>query len=277
LVRWRIGQALETLDRGVRMRQLDREKPARCVHWRPGGNGYGREKTERGWQLLFTGNGRSPASASQWVMLFQEKPSPVVLRVRAAAQDLKGPPDQIGLRCRAAWVTPSFAHYENRFLHLPPGTYPERDFELQIELLQPLRAVEITPMLGPRVEGKLWLAKVSLIDPTAGREYVVDPEVTQWYEPMPTTLQEPVEKACQEIRAELDQLLQKADPAAAGFAETVAALNARCDRLRQKIQDAHAENGCRRVLRDLETIQRHLAAAAAGHYPVPVPGGWSKI
>jgi len=66
LVRWRIAQAVETLDRGMRMRRLDRQKPARAVHWRPGGSGYGREKAERGCELLFTGNGRSPASASQW-------------------------------------------------------------------------------------------------------------------------------------------------------------------------------------------------------------------
>ncbi|MCS7306368.1 MAG: hypothetical protein NZ602_14830 [Thermoguttaceae bacterium] len=262
LVRWRIGQAIETLDRGVRMRQLDRHKPARAVHWRPGGGGYERAKTDRGWQLLFTTNGRTACSASQWAMLFQQKPAPLLLRVQAAAQDLKGPSDQIGVRLRAAWVTPSFAHYETRFLQLAPGTYPERDFELRLELPQPLRAIEITPMIGPRVEGKLWLAKISLIDPATQREYVVDPEFTQWYEPIPEALQEPIERTCQEIRTELDQLFQRAEAHGAEFAKVVAAVKVRCDRLRQQIQDSHAENGCRRVLRDLETIQRHLSVAA---------------
>ncbi len=271
LIRWRIGQAMETLDRGVRMRQLDRQKPAQAVHWRPGGGGYGREKTERGWQLLFTGNGRSMHTAMQWAMLFQEKAGPVVLRVRAAAENLEGPADQIGLRCRAAWVTPSFAHYETRFLPLPPGTYPERDFELRIDLPQPLRAIEITPMIGSRVQGKLRLAKVSVMDPATGREYVVDPEFTEWYEPIPEALQEPLEKACQAIRTELEGLSQKADADAHRFAQAVSALSARCERLRQWISDHRAENACRRVLRDLETIGRHLRIAATVRMPVGVP------
>ena len=263
LVRWRIAQAVETLDRGMRMRRLDRQKPARAVHWRPGGSGYGREKAERGWELLFTGNGRSPASASQWAMLFQQKAAPVVLRVRAAAEGLKGPADQIGVRCRAAWVTPSFAHYETRFLPLPPGSYAARDFELRIDLPQPLRAVEITPTIGPAVQGKLRLAKISLADPAAQREYVVDPEFTEWYEPVPESLWQPIEDACQEIRRCLLEVLEKSDPAEASCLRSLEGIKVRCEKVHKLIRGAGAEAGCRRVLRDLATVGRHLDAAAA--------------
>ena len=263
LVRWRIAQAVETLDRGMRMRRLDRQKPARAVHWRPGGSGYGREKAERGWELLFTVNGRSPASASQWAMLFQQKAAPVVLRVRAAAEGLKGPPGQIGVRCRAAWVTPSFAHYETRFLPLPPGSYAARDFELRIDLPQPLRAVEITPTIGPAVQGKLRLAKISLADPAAQREYVVDPEFTEWYEPVPESLWQPIEDACQEIRRCLLEVLEKSDPAEASCLRSLEGIKVRCEKVHKLIQVAGAEAGCRRVLRDLATVGRHLDAAAA--------------
>lgn len=262
LVRWRIGQAMETLDRGVQMRRLDRQKPAQAVHWRPSGAGYGRHPTEQGWQLLFTGDARSVHSASQWAVLFQQQPGPVVLRVRAAAQELKGPAPQIGVRCRVAWVTPSFAHYETRFLELPPGTYSERDFELRIDLPQPLRAVEITPMIGPGVQGKLRLARVSLTGAATQQQYVVDPEFAQWYEPVPEALWQPIEQAGQDIRDRLVQLADKTDPATPSLTQALNELKLRCENLHRLITEARAENGCRRVLRDVETIQRHLAAAA---------------
>jgi len=103
------------------------------------------------------------------------------------------------------------------------------------------------------VRGTLRIARISLADASRD-EYVVDPEFRDWYEPLPTSLRQPIDDGCQAIRVALVKL----DPASPSLENTVQEILRRSDGLRQRIVQDHAVQGCRRVLRDLETIDRHM-------------------
>jgi len=258
LAQWRTGQALETLDRGVRMREIDKEKPPVAVHWRPArGSTYSRDTVDGKPYLLFTGSDGAARIATQWVMPFQPKPAKMTLRVRAKGEGLVGGKGTIGVRCRLAWVTPSFTHYETRFFDLPTGTYDWKDCQFDIEVPQPLRAIHVAPQIARGVKGTLRLARISLSD--AGQaEYAADPEFSQWYDPVPASMRGKLDESCRQLRAALVKLEGMAGPSGQPTAQAVQAALGQCKRLREFIAREHAENGCRRVLRDLETIERHL-------------------
>lgn len=249
--RWRVAQALETLDRGVQMREIDRDKPPIAVHWRSQGKTYSRQQDQGKPCVAFQGGGSS--GAHQWAMLFQTKAEDLVLRVRASAQDLPAAKGAASVECRLAWVTPSFTHYENRQFDLPSGTYEAKDFEFAIQPPQALRSIHVTPRLRA-AKGTLRLSKVSLSN-ARGEEYLVDPGFAEWYDPMPAALRETVDAACRELRT---VLVEMQTAALKEVAQKAAGALARCGQLRQTILDQKAANPCRRVLRDLETIEKHL-------------------
>ena len=256
--RWRIAQALETLDRGMLLRDIDKDKPPMAVHWRTQGRTYAREEVgAKPCLVLRAGAGQS--GAHQWAMLFQTKPEDLVLRVRAAGQDLAGGKGAAGIECRLAWVTPSFTYYETRQFELPLGTYDWKDFEFAIQAPKALRSIHVTPRVRA-TKGTLRLAKVSLAN-ASGNEYVVDPEFAEWYDPLPTALREPVATACRDVRADLVDLQSAATKGPAEkLRPSVAGILGRCRDLTQLINRKGAANGCRRVLRDLETIEQRLSA-----------------
>lgn len=261
LGRWRVRQAIETLDAGSLMRQIDGDKPPLAVHWRPEGRTYGRRQADGTPQLVLAGDGRSATGASQWVMLFQAQPAELVLRVRAGAQELAAGKGQAGIECQLAWVTPSFSHYETRFFDLPGGTYDARDLQFSLTAPQPLRAIRLTPRVGRGAKGSIRLSRVSVTD-ARGAEYVVDPEFTQWYEPLPPELHKPVDDGCGQIREGLLKLEKSIGQSGPGTRQAVTEILSRRTDIRQLIRRSRVENGCRRVLRDWETIEQHLQFVA---------------
>lgn len=263
LARWRVGQALETLERGLRMRELDKDKPPLAVHWRPGGKTYTRQQVDGKPALVFAADRKAAQSAQQWAMLFQPKPAEVVLRVQASAESLAGPAGSIGIGCRLAWVTPSFSYYDQQFFDLPGGTYPAREFEFRIQSPHALRAIQLTPSVGAAVQGTLRLHKISLSDAYRD-QYVADPEFRQWYEPMPEALRRPIGEGCQAIRGALIGLREAAGTGDQAAQQASGEVLAQTERLRALILRHDAADGCRRVLRDLETIERHVKAASRG-------------
>ncbi len=252
--RWRIAQALGVLDRGIRMRQLDVARPALPVHWRPAAGTVSRDSSGGKTNLVLRGDKASAVSASQWVMLFQSEAKELKLRVRAKGENISGQEGTASIVCRLARVTPSFTHYESRQLDLPSGTYDWKDFELPIRSAQPLRAIQVTPQLAKGAQGALHLAAIGISD--AGTpQYVADPEFAEWYEPLPAELRPLLDENCLAIRTELLRLQDAPGP------EGIAAIDRRIQALRETIARAKAENGCRRVLRDLETVEHHLNQA----------------
>ncbi len=267
---WRVAQALETLDRGILMRQVDKDKPPLLVRWLPQGKTYTRETVDGKTNLVFEGDGNAQ-STSQWAMLFQPSAEQIKLRVRASGQDLVGAKGSIGVRCRLAWVTSSYTHYDTRFFDLDSGTYDWKDFEFTIESEQALRSIYITPTIAGSVQGTLKLAKVSLSD-TNREEYVIDPEFSQWYEPVPDGMRERVESECQSLRTALLSLQDAVGgPSSTTTRERLGEVSGKCRKLSEFIVGNQAENGCRRVLRDLETIEQHLGFVTLAAFGIKLP------
>lgn len=266
----RLTWAVATLDRGTTMRRVDAGKPAVAVHWRPRGGYYHRERTPTRSALVFAG-ADGPRRCTQWAMLFQPAPAPVTLVVRAAAENLTGP-GKARIVCNAAWVTSSFTHYRKHTFDLPGGTYPEKEFRFTVRCDHPLRALAVTPQLTEATPGRVKFISLRLED-RFGNDYVVDPEFTRWYEPLSPALRQRVDHDVGALRDILvraaDTLKQGGGPAA--LRRPLLTAVSRCQTTRRWIAEAHVENGCRRVLRDLETVDRHLTTALLAALDVAPP------
>jgi hypothetical protein len=261
---WQLEQARDTVERGRVMRQVDAAKPPVAVHWLPEGENYRREAYGDGFCLVLDGADRGRQRAWQWAMLFQPRPAPVTLRVRAAGEDLAGE-GRLGVACQLAWVTPSYSHYEDRFFELPKGSYGFQDFEFTLACDHPLRAIRVGPERGDHVTGRLKIASLTLADGFAD-DYVVDPHFDQWYEPVPEAMRERLEAASQELREALEEARTAVlrDRSAPATRDLLLEVGGKLTRLREWIRAERAENGCRRVLRDLETAEQHLGMALLG-------------
>ena len=266
--RWRVQQAIETLDRGVTMRKVDQDKPPEAVHWRRNRGSYARGTQDGRPHLALAGNGKGRPCAAQWAMLFQPDPAPVTLRVRASADKLQGKKGCAAIRCRIAWVTSSFTHYEWRIFELPTGTYGWKDFEFKIACEHPLRSIHVAPTLGG-AKGTLRVAKVSVSDANQA-EYVIDPEFEEWYEPVPKAMCARLSEGCQALRAALARL-EATDATAEAARSQLFDVFDRCAKLRDFIAAEKAQNGCRRVLRDLETIEKHLSFVTLAAFQLQPP------
>ncbi len=269
--RWRVHQSLETLDRGVLMRKVDEAKPPILVHWFPREEIYSRQIDGSEVSLVLTGDGEHEQRAEQWAMLFQSKPQEVTLRVRGSGEELAGDEGTIGVRCTLAWVTASYTHYENLFFDLPEGTWDWQDFEFTINSEHPLRAIQIAPLVAKGATGTLRLARLSLSDARRD-EYVIDREFTEWYEPVPHHMRDQLNEDCAELRGLLETAQEAvSDLSADATQEHIFNVFDKCTELRGFIAQEGAENGCRRILRDLETIEAHLGMVALGVFDIEPP------
>lgn len=238
---WRLRQALGMLDRSVQMIKLDAGKPPLPVHWRVERGDCGRS-SEAGKHRLVLAAG---ATLGQWAMLFQPQPGEVTLRVRARADAAAR--RRRGIDCRLAWVTPSYSHYQNEFFRLPDQAFDWRDFEFKINSPEALRAVQLRATVDSGAQGTLEIAKISLAD--AAGEHAIDPEFHEWYEPMTPEVREWVLAAVSQIQ----ESLTNCEYGEAG---------ARIRTLRRRIDAAGRQNACRRVLRDLDAVERLLIPRA---------------
>ncbi|NCO42780.1 MAG: hypothetical protein COZ06_18445 [Armatimonadetes bacterium CG_4_10_14_3_um_filter_66_18] len=257
----RLAWAQEALERGIKMQGVEAGKPALAVHWRAQKAYYGREQLAAATAVVFEGDGRGVQDCTQWAMLFQPEAAPVTLTVRAAGENLAGD-GKVQVLCNAAWVSPSFTHYERQSFDLPKGTYAAKDLTFMIECKQPLRAIALTPQMDGNVTGKLKLTSIRLADRFAA-DYLVDPEFAEWYEPVPAQRRSRLTDECGALREAL-ATAQAAVIRGLTTAPTRAALidlGARCASLRKWIADAKAENGCRRTLRELATVEQQVGIA----------------
>lgn len=267
--KWRAAMALETVQRGSVMRRADAQKPPVPAYWVPKGTAPGRESLGEQ-QLMVLGEGMAQ-TCPQWAMLFQPDIAPVTLKVRVAGEGIEG--GKAAVDCRIAWVTSSFTHYETRTFDLPTGTYDLTDLEFTIEAEHALRSIQLIPTRTGK--GKLKFARISLSDANR-EEYVIDPSFEQWYEPVPDALRGRIDADYSALGSALAALVA-GDAAVTSEAVRTRLVNASgiCSALRTAISEQQAESGCRRVLRDIETVERHLGfvtLAAFGIAPPKVNG-----
>lgn len=269
---WRAQQAKRTVERGVQMRQVDEGKPALPVHWVSVPASAGAPVVVDGdTKLVYGGTEGKGYTAQQWAMLFQPAAETVTLKVRASGENLEGKAGQIGVSCRLAWVTPSFTYYETRFFDLPTGTFEEQDFEFAINTENALRAIAVLPTLAAGTKGKLTFSQISLSD-TNRDEYVVDPGFEQWYEPVPENLSGEIEAGMQAIVTSLDALAANSgNLSSENVRNALAEASGEARAVRGSIEENAAQNGCRRVLRDLDTVEEHLGFVTLNVYDMAMP------
>lgn len=257
---WRLAQAGDVVERGVRMREVDAEKPPLAVSWHcTGAVEYEREAAGDGCRMVFRGDGRGAQSAWQWAMLFQEEPAPVTLRVRVAGENLEGK-GPLRIQARHAWVSPGFSYYDNEYLDLPKGTYDYQDFELTITPEQPLRAAWLQPEMGAGVTGTLRIASITLHDRYRD-DYVHNAHFSEWYEPVPEAMRDRLAAESKALQAAVEAAREavRDDLTDESTRQRLFDIGARTAALRQWIGEENAHNACRRVLRDLDSVERHVS------------------
>lgn len=259
---WRLAQAHAVVERGLVMREVDADKQPLAVSWHPGGETYLRETTPEGQVMVLRGDERGAQSAWQWAMLFQPEAAPVTLRVRAAGEDIAGE-GNLRIRARHAWVSPSFSYYENEYLDFPKGTYDYRDFELTITPEQPLRGIHLQTEMDGALTGTLRIASITLRD-RFRNDYVHNPQFGEWYEPVAADMTERLatETVALGSAVWIARGLVADDLAGQDAREALLEVGGLTTAMREWIAAEGAENGCRRALRDVETVEHHLGFAA---------------
>lgn len=262
---WRLEEAARTIELGRQMREVDAEtdRPAIAFAWHPEYEGYTREETDGDTALVLDGTDRGAQGAWQWAMLFQEGASPATIRVRVAAEGVEGD-GFVRLMARHAWVSPSYSHYDVEYLDLPKGTYDWRTVELTIDIDQPLRAIYLRPEMAADVSGRLKIASITIED-EFGTEYVENPQFERWYDPIPADIRERLASESAAVLAAI------ADTGDAAEARELLGIGARTTAIRQWISEEGAESACRRMLRDLDTVEGHLAHALLSVLGIPAP------
>ncbi|MDD5599896.1 MAG: hypothetical protein PHV82_18275, partial [Victivallaceae bacterium] len=260
---WWKDRAADVIGRGIRMRELDGNKPPLLVHWINAGKVYQRVQEPSGAKTPVLTRG---CEFGQWSMLFQENAGELTLRVKVKAAGLENKKQQdtrfqeqafalkpaAGIYCECAWVTSQFAHYERRFFPFPDGTYDWKDIEFKIKSSKPLRSINLSAVMGETAKGKLAIAEISLKD-KKGNEYIVDPGFKAWYESQPAVLKDRIEDEMKLLKDKIGDLSRNdKNP------EKLFEIYALCDKTLNEIKAAGAENGCRRVIRDIETVKTCL-------------------
>ncbi|MCX6908483.1 MAG: hypothetical protein NTY01_10620 [Verrucomicrobia bacterium] len=235
-------------------RKADESRPIRPCYWR-----VTEERCVRddGTLLLRNDNDRPNTTASQWVMLFQEKARPITIRARVRTRDVAGGKgDGFSLHAIVCHVDSQFTMRIPRTLPLEPGTSDWRDVEWTIEPTRPVRSIQLTFRLNGR-RGSVWFDNVSVRSADASdKECVVDGGFDAWYErltPEQTGLLAPKLAAVRSALAAGNTASAKRLTTVLGAVQAASAM----------IAEHHLENPARRERRDLDAVWDHLTACSS--------------
>ncbi|MBI5686323.1 MAG: hypothetical protein HZC54_14715 [Verrucomicrobia bacterium] len=228
--------------------KADEGRPQRPCYWRVTEERCFRDD---GALLLRNDSDKQFTTASQWVMLFQEKACPITVRARLKTKDVpaaKG--DGFALHAVVCYVDKQFTTRDPRVLPLEPGTGDWRNVEWTIEPTRPVRSIQLTLRLNGR-RGSAWFDSVSVRSADApDKECVVDGGFDAWYErltPEQASLLAPK-------MAAVRSALSDRNPASALCAIHAAS---------SLIAEQHLENPARRERRDLDAAWEHLTACSS--------------
>ncbi len=258
---WRLAQAAEIVRLGQVMRDADAQtgRPAIAYAWHSDAEGYARE----GQALVLDGIDRGTQAAWQWAMLFQPQAAPVTIRVRVSAEGVEGD-GFVRLAARHAWVSQSFTHYETTNFDLPKGTYDWQELEFTLEPEQPLRAINLRPEMEAGVSGRLKIASITIED-EFGSDYVENADFARWYDPLSDEQRVRLTAETASLLAAIDTAQQSRSP------DALLAIGARAGATREWIAETDAENPARRMLRDLDAVEAHVAQALLARLGIGAP------
>ncbi len=243
------------------MWKVNKERAESLVHWR--GTRYGAYERDNvdGRSCLKLAN-QSPGQtkgATQWVMLYQEEPDPLTLRVRLKS-DRVAPKGEGSLHVDAVMchvnMTTRFTERTRKRFDLDTGTYAWREVEILIEPERPLRSIQLSPYLW-RSAGTVWIDHISITPVDAqDHEFVVDPTMEQWYERPSDDCAQGVEARFAQLEAGLEKLKE---PGADLVADNYLSVLQQVREQQKWIEDNGYENPCRRELRELDDLTTRLS------------------
>ena len=254
------AEILKNLDLRKQMTKIDADRPELLVHWRAVSGGYERDRIAGKPCLKLSNKAETESKgAKQWVMLYQDQPDPLVLRLKLKCDNVKpAKGGQFAVLAALAHVNMKthFTVTQKETYDLDAGAYDWRTKEIVIKPERPLRSIELTVSLK-NATGTAWIDEVS-ITPQAkpDHEYVVDPKLEQWYDPLPADRAQDLDAKSAEIEESIRQLAQ-ATPA--DIPGACAPILGKLSALRAWITDNKLENPCRRALREADDATARLA------------------
>ena len=255
------GEILNNLSLRKQMARIDRDRPESLVHWRQTRYGaYERDNVDGHSCLRLANESKDGiAGAMQWVMLYQDEPEPLRLRLRlkcdGVAPGRQGRLSVDAVLCHVNMKT-RFTERKAESYRLKTGTYGWRDQEILIEPERPLRSIQLSLYLW-KCPGTVWVDEISVTpvnDP--GRQYVVDPKTEQWYDRPTAERSSEVDSRFSELEVEVRELL---DAGPGTLADRCLSILDHAAADRKWIEQARLENPCRRALRELDDATARLS------------------
>jgi hypothetical protein len=276
------AEILKNLALQKQMRELEKDRPEYLVHWPATGSGaYQRDDVEgRSCLKLASQSDNQTKGVTQWVMLYQDEPRPLKLRLRLKCDKVEpGSQGQLavdGLLCHVNMRT-QFTERKREQFKLDHGTYDWREKEFIIQPVRRLRSIQLTLNLQ-RCSGTVWIHEISVTpvtDPT--HEYVVDPGMEQWYERPAAEQLNQIDSMFAQLETELRELTEEPQTpespsprrggvGGGGKGTSIDTITQICLSVLNKasahkkwIQDNKLENPCRRELRELNDLTARLS------------------
>ena len=234
-------------------RKADEGRTIRPCYWRVTEERCFRDN---GALLLRNDSDKQFTTASQWVMLFQEKSRPITIRARVRTKDVAGAKsDRFALHAVVCYVDKQFTTRDPRVLPLEPGSGDWQNVEWTIEPTRPVRSIQLTLRLNGR-RGSVWIDDVSVrSSDTPGKECVVDGGFDAWYEQLTPEQAALLTPKMAAVRSALSDGSKPAGKLI-GALSTIQAASA-------AITEQHLENPARRERRDLDAAREHLMACSS--------------
>lgn len=243
------------------MARIDKGRPEQLVHWPATSSGaYQRDDVDgRSCFKLASDSDDQIKGATQWVMLYQDEPEPLKLRVQLKCD--KVTPGSQGrllvdaLLCHVNMKTRFTERNRQRF-ELDGGTYGWRENEIIIRPERPLRSIQLSLYLW-KCSGTAWIDEISVTPlDEPDHEYVVDPGLNEWYERATADQQSEIDARFAGLEARVERLVHLSPNALEDAC--LSALNEASSH-RKWIRDNKLENPCRRPLRELDDATPRLS------------------
>ncbi|MFH1920214.1 MAG: NEW3 domain-containing protein [Planctomycetota bacterium] len=259
------GEILKNLALRKEATEIDKDRPERLAHWRHTRyDAYERDHVGgKSCLKLASESDARIKGASQWVMLYQDEPEPLRLRLRLKCENVT--PGKEGrllvdaLLCHVNMKT-RFTERKTEKFDLDTGTYDWLEKEILIRPDRPLRSIQLSLHLW-KCSGAVWIDQVSITPVDRPKdEYVVDPAMQEWYERPAAEQAKEIESRFAELEAGVRSL---ENTAPAGLADVCLSVLNQGLAQRKWIQDHELDKPLRRELRELDDLIARLSLVSS--------------
>ena len=256
-----IAEVAENLTLRKNMTEMDKARPESLVHWRSGRyGGYQRDNVDGTSCFKLANQSDSQTKgATQWVMLYQDEPEPLKLKVRLKCDNVT--PGTQGVfqidtvLCHVNMKTRFTTRRTEKF-DLDRGTYDWRETEFLIRPERPLRSIQLSVNLS-RCSGTAWIDAISIAPVSEpDQEYVVDRKMEQWNERPSAEQLAQMDATFADLQEAIETLRDR--PIEEVTDGCLSVLN-QASACKQAIHNKKLANPFRRELRELEDMTARLS------------------